>query len=445
MLSGIISSFEILMERARKLNGIPGLVDSLQVDGHRTAGLCGGRDPARCLFRHHRDGGPGANRKLRHPELLLGRPHPGESAAWEGGRLLPGTGYDKVLYHVTDHLGSVRVVKDGTGAVLQRFDYYPFGSVSGSWSSSTNPSQPTLRHRFSGKEIAGQIVDASLVASALAGTPAAAAGTPYLDFGARLYDPRTAAWLSQDPMAEKYYPISPYAYCAGNPVNSIDKMGKEIRGVTKRDAEKFREDIYLVLADDKFAKVREHITIKGKAFKPIDMDKLNNIMNDIELTSDENNYITLITNAINSKDIHQVEYLSGEHISPNGAKAFVNHMNKTLGDGIGDKMRTLDGRISSKWVQHSGGGLNVPTKRGSHSFISDGLISSLRAVTSGHEVFGHGIPAAKKLTPSENNENAIQTDNLIRRLLGLEQRDGSNHGGYNEGHITNPYGLPILR
>ena len=36
-----------------------------------------------------------------------------ESAGWEGGRLLPGSGSDKVLYTVTDHLGSVRVVKDG--------------------------------------------------------------------------------------------------------------------------------------------------------------------------------------------------------------------------------------------------------------------------------------------------------------------------------------------
>ena len=148
-----------------------------------------------------------------------------ESAAWEGGRLLPGTGYDKILYHITDHLGSVRVVKDGTGAVLQRFDYYPFGSVSGSWSSGTNPSQPTLRYRFGGKEIAGQNVDAGLAAGALAGTPAAAAGSPYLDFGARLYNPRSAAWLSQDPLAEKYYHISPYAYCAGNPVNLVDLEG----------------------------------------------------------------------------------------------------------------------------------------------------------------------------------------------------------------------------
>ena len=59
-----------------------------------------------------------------------------------------------------------------------------------------------------------------------AGAPAAAAGSPYLDYGARLFDPRTAAWLSQDPMAEKYYSISPYAYCANNSVNAIDIDGR---------------------------------------------------------------------------------------------------------------------------------------------------------------------------------------------------------------------------
>ena len=42
-----------------------------------------------------------------------------------------------------------------------------------------------------------------------AGTPAAAACRPYLDFGARLYDPRTAAWLSQDPRIEFYYNYFP--------------------------------------------------------------------------------------------------------------------------------------------------------------------------------------------------------------------------------------------
>ena len=56
-----------------------------------------------------------------------------ESAGWEGGRLLPGTGNDKVLYYVNDHLGSVRVIKNGNGFIKQRFDYYPYGSVSRGW------------------------------------------------------------------------------------------------------------------------------------------------------------------------------------------------------------------------------------------------------------------------------------------------------------------------
>ena len=92
------------------------------------------------------------------------------------------------------------------------------------------PPQSVLRWRFGGKEIAGQKVGASMpqngTPGAPAGTPAAAAGRPYLDFGARLYDPRTAAWLAPDPLSEKYYPVSPYAYCAGNPVNLVDPDGK---------------------------------------------------------------------------------------------------------------------------------------------------------------------------------------------------------------------------
>ena len=150
----------------------------------------------------------------------------------------------------------MRALRRGNGTVERRFDYYPFGSESRHWGWSGQLPFPktqaggdaipkgggfdfdfepiilgaraaTSRWRFGGKEIAGQKVGASAVLSAPAGTPAAAAGRPYLDFGARLYDPRTAAWLSQDPLSEKYYPISPYAYCAGNPISLIDPNGQD--------------------------------------------------------------------------------------------------------------------------------------------------------------------------------------------------------------------------
>ena len=88
-----------------------------------------------------------------------------ESAGWEGGRLLPGAGNDKVLYYVNDHLGSVRTVKDGAGTVRQCYDYYPYGTVSRSWSSNSSSDTPDKRYRFGGKEIAGSLLSATATGS----------------------------------------------------------------------------------------------------------------------------------------------------------------------------------------------------------------------------------------------------------------------------------------
>ena len=48
-------------------------------------------------------------------------------------------------------------------------------------------------------------------------------------FGARYYDADlTTGWLSVDPMSDKYPSMSPYNYCAGNPVRLVDPDGMEI-------------------------------------------------------------------------------------------------------------------------------------------------------------------------------------------------------------------------
>ena len=40
-----------------------------------------------------------------------------------------------------------------------------------------------------------------------------------------MYSPSNMRWLTMDPLCEKYYSISPYAYCKGDPVNRIDPDG----------------------------------------------------------------------------------------------------------------------------------------------------------------------------------------------------------------------------
>ncbi len=347
-----------------------------------------------------------------------------ESTGFNGGRFVATNNGAEPHYFISDHLGSVRAVINANGEVVERNDYYPFGLR---WNEA-NSMLADNRYRYNEKE------EQSFI------------NVPYIDYGARMYDPKfRLSWNASDPLAEKYYPISTYAFCANNPINYIDPNGLEVRGITKQDAQNFRDDIYKILAGDKFANIRALIDVMGKTFKSINVGALSSAIDGVTLTDDESAYITMITSAINSRDIYKVEYISGDFTSTEGAEAFVNHMNNTLGEGMGDKMTTPDGKLSTAWIRNSGNGLNVPTKRGSHSFIGTNLQGAERAVISGHEVFGHGIPAARKLTPAENNANAIRTDNLIRRILGLPQRDGSNHGGYQEGHITNPYILPIIQ
>jgi len=45
------------------------------------------------------------------------------------------------------------------------------------------------------------------------------------DYGVRGYYPASGRFMTVDPLTEKYYSISPYAYCAGNPVNATDPNG----------------------------------------------------------------------------------------------------------------------------------------------------------------------------------------------------------------------------
>ena len=49
--------------------------------------------------------------------------------------------------------------------------------------------------------------------------------TGYGYFGARYYDSGLSIWLSVDPMSDKYPNMSPYNYCANNPVILVDPDG----------------------------------------------------------------------------------------------------------------------------------------------------------------------------------------------------------------------------
>ena len=60
--------------------------------------------------------------------------------------------------------------------------------------------------------------------------------TGYSNFGARYLEHELmTTWLSVDPMADKYPSISPYAYCAWNPIKLVDPEGNDLEIPCKSD------------------------------------------------------------------------------------------------------------------------------------------------------------------------------------------------------------------
>ncbi|MBO4588306.1 MAG: hypothetical protein J5711_05310 [Bacteroidales bacterium] len=64
--------------------------------------------------------------------------------------------------------------------------------------------------------------------------------TGYYYFGARYYNSDLSLWLSVDPMSDKYPSLSPYNYCAWNPMKIVDPNGDTI--VVNRYGDVIRND-----------------------------------------------------------------------------------------------------------------------------------------------------------------------------------------------------------
>ena len=87
--------------------------------------------------------------------------------------------------------------------------------------------------------------------------------TGYGYFGARYMDHELMTmWLSVDPMADKYPSISPYAYCAWNPVILIDPEGKEnVIYVVNLQGKNARVDVDVALRRPDGGQVSEHFAV----------------------------------------------------------------------------------------------------------------------------------------------------------------------------------------
>ncbi len=151
------------------------------------------------------------------------------SGAWEftDGSLsrtnIPG-GYivgDSIYFNIADHQGNIRQVWNATtGQTVQDNHYYPYGALFGE--SSSTEFVKAMAMQFGGN-----------APSEISTNPYRYGGKEWLtfrglnlyDFAARQYDPTLGRYLSPDPLNGDYPHLSPYLYCAANPINISDPTG----------------------------------------------------------------------------------------------------------------------------------------------------------------------------------------------------------------------------
>ena len=123
-------------------------------------------------------------------------------------RILTTSGYiknDTVYSYVKDYQGNIRSVVRQDGAVVESTDYYPYGTPF----TTAGAVQP---YKYGSKELDRMH------------------GLDLYDSQARWYDSLLGRTSTMDPKAEKYYNLSPYLWCAGNPVRYIDPDGNYVIG-----------------------------------------------------------------------------------------------------------------------------------------------------------------------------------------------------------------------
>lgn len=107
-------------------------------------------------------------------------------------------------HYVKDHLGNIRAVVNDSGSVEQTSHYYPSGAII----SDISTGQSLQPNKYNGKELDRMH------------------GLDWYDYGARNYDAQILSWDRMDPLCEKFYHLSPYVYCGGNPILCVDSDGK---------------------------------------------------------------------------------------------------------------------------------------------------------------------------------------------------------------------------
>ena len=277
------------------------------------------------------------------------------------------------IYHffVTDHQGNIQAITNENGVIEKIYHYDPYGEIV-----YESPSAGEVnRYKYSGKEWDNK-------------------HSAY-DFEARMYMPPYAHFTTMDPLCEKYYSLSPYAYCAGNPVNLVDPDGREIWIRANNSNE------YVIYSQG-------HIrTVNGSDYSGSDwfINKIKTSLNELMALKDE--YISYVLKTLEMSDKRHIFVYHNDY----------EDATRALGEM--DSSFANEGKSVGSWIMLS-----------FNKDIVDGVVNN-NTLTVAHELshsfdFDQGkmkgeVPWEKVgIPPTEIR--AVNFENRVRVRLGMKQR-----------------------
>lgn len=292
-------------------------------------------------------------------------------------------------YYIQDYLGSNRMVVNKNGTVEQKTHYYPYGGVIGGIDNN-----PTLQpYKFEGKEF-----DRTY-------------GLDWYDIHTRQYDPVVPSWHKMDPLAEKYYWISPYAYCANNPVNYADINGDSIF----IDYEHQDEILSMI---NNVAQGIFGVTDNGFLF----------LSNEMKPSVDTDNYSKYYRDLL-------IEGIKSNNTISVSIASIINYKNKTYDlNELGQGITIFDNQQAHVYIS----GESHKTESG--SFCSPEMVLA-------HELAGHAIPAiSTAYTHPFYDGFAVTAENIIRYEKGIPLRIWGKYERKDTAlpFLTNPFGRLVI-
>ena len=196
----------------------------------------------------------------------------------DGGYIEGGQYY----FYLTDHLGNNRVVANASGTAIQKNHYYPFGMAFAETSADEQKKQP---YKYNRKELDQEL------------------GLNTYDYSARYFDPALPRFTTVDPLAEKYYSISPYAYVANNPINAVDIRGDSIT-FTAENKDLLKQTATLINGGvgTSVAKIGKNGLLSVKTLNEKQLSKL---------TNEQKEFYNIIKDVANSEGMTNIGVVSG--------------------------------------------------------------------------------------------------------------------------------------